>query len=424
MAQIRIPYGKSTLDWQPPDGWAVEVIRPADVPGVSDPVGEVERSLDNPIGGRRLEAFAGARNAVVVISDLTRPVPHRIILPPLIARLEGMGIRPADITLLVATGLHRVSGKAEFAQLVDEELAARVNIVSHNALDPALLTDCGRTRRGTPVRLNRHYIRADFKILTGMIEPHQIVGFSGGAKALAIGLGSEQLIQANHSLLVDERAQPGRLEGNPAREEIDEVGGIAGVDFILNVVLNREKQIVRVVAGEYLRAHRDGVETARRIFQVPAQAGADVVIASPGGFPKDLNLYQAQKGLANAARAVRGKGFIILAAACPEGVGNEKFLRTMGDRRSPAEVIDYFKNREFEMGVHKAFLWSRSLEKADTTFLISDGISAETAEHLMVRKRTGFNEIPAEIKDKLPAHPRVAVLSHANSTIPMPEGRG
>jgi nickel-dependent lactate racemase len=420
--QINIPFGKRTVKWQAPDGWSVTLIQPEDVPGVPDPSAEIERSLNNPIGGRKLEAFAGAKTAAVVVSDLTRPVPNKVILPPIIARLEGMGIKPQDITLIVATGLHRACGREDFIRLVGEELAEKTNIVSHNALDRDLLVYCGLTRRGTPVKINRHYLAADLKILTGMIEPHQIVGFSGGAKAVAIGLGSEELIQANHSMLLDERAQAGRLDGNPAREDIDEAGEIAGVDFLLNVVLNKDKQIVRAVAGDFRKAHREGVKTARQVFMVPVQVQVDVVIASPGGFPKDLDLYQTQKGLANAARVVKEKGYIVLLAECPEGVGSHKFLRTMKRHKSPGEVIEYFKNRDFRIGVHKAFQWCRSLEKADTVFLVSDGISAETAARLMVRKTDRIDAAISAIQSRLPANPQAAVIPNANATIPVLAG--
>jgi len=417
MEAIKIPYGQQNIKWKPPEGFSVEMIYPKDAPGIPDQIGEVVRALEEPINSKKLEDFSGIKTVAIVISDLTRPVPNKIILPPIINKLEKMGVNPKDIKVIVGTGLHRVSTQDDFVELLGEDLANKVTVISHDALDEKMQVHCGMTRLGTPVKVNKHYVEADLRLLTGMIEPHQIVGFSGGAKALAIGLGSKELIQANHAMLTDERAQLGKLEGNPPREDIDEVGKIVGVDFIVNVIVNNKKEIVKAVAGDFLAAHKEGVRIARKLFEVQVDKPADVIVVSPGGYPKDINAYQAQKGLLHAARAVKENGYIILLADCREGVGDDKFLATMERCKNPMEVIDYFKARDFEVGVHKAFLWCRSLIKAKT-YLISHGIDDKTARSLMVQKRSSIDEVLKEI-DGLPKNAKIIVMPKANSTIPM-----
>ncbi|KUO52511.1 MAG: hypothetical protein APF76_05610 [Desulfitibacter sp. BRH_c19] len=418
MEKIKIPYGKEIIKWSPPKEFRIEIVNLKAVQGASNQIEEVIRAIESPIGTKRLEDFRDVTKVAIAISDLTRPVPNKLLIPPIVNKLEKMGIDPKNIFIIVGTGLHRPSNKEEFIKLLGEEIVDKVTVISHDANDKNMNISCGSTGKGTPVVVNKYYVEADLKVLTGMIDPHQFVGFTGGAKALAIGLGSKELIQANHSMLTDKKCQLGMLEGNPAREDIDEIGRIVGIDFIVNVILNNDKEIVKVVAGDLIEAHRKGVESAREIFEVPVKEKADVVIVSPGGFPKDLNIYQAQKGLAHASKVVKDGGYIILVADCSEGIGDDKFYNTMNNFKEPQEIIEHFKSIDFEMGVHKAFLWCRTLAKANV-YLLSKGINQENACGLMVEKRDSLETIFAEIKEKLPENAKVIVMPKANSTIPV-----
>lgn len=416
---IAIPYGQKFIAWNPPANVNPEILYLKDAPAAKDQLEEVRKAIENPIGSKRLEDFEGIQSVAIAIADLTRPVPHKTILPPIIEKLEKNGVKPDNITLIVGTGLHRVSTEDEWEQLVGKEVLNKVNIISHNAEDSDLQVNLGVTSKGTPVEINKHYAEADLKIVVGMIDPHQFEGFTGGAKGLAIGLGSERLITANHSMLTDENSILGQVEGNPAREDLDEVGKIAGIDFIVNVVLNDHKEIVKAVAGDFIKAHREGVRIAREIVEVPVSGEMDIVITSPGGFPKDLNVYQAQKALAHASLVVKKGGVIILTAECREGVGEEKFLKTMAESATPQELMDKFRKREFEMGVHKAFLWCRSLAKAHT-ILVSDYIDGKTSKILMVQKCRTLEEAFTEACKKIRTDsPKVAVMPKASSTIPV-----
>lgn len=417
--KMSIPYGKKYLEWNPPANIKPEIIYLKDTLAAKNQLEEVKNAIDNPIGSKKLDDFQGIEKVAIAIADLTRPVPHKTILPLIIAKLEQNNVRPENITLIVGTGLHRVSTQDEWEQLVGKEILDKVNIISHEATNPDLQVNLGVTSRGTPVEVNKYYAQADLKIVVGMIEPHQFEGYTGGAKGMAIGLGSEKLITANHSLLTDKNSLLGKVTDNPAREDVDEVGKIAGIDFIVNVVLNDRKEIVKAVAGDFIKAHRAGVRLAREIVEVPVSGEMDLVITSPGGFPKDLNVYQAQKALAHASLVVKKGGVIILTAECSEGVGEEKFLRTMAECSTPQEVLDKFGKREFEMGIHKALLWCRSLAKADT-ILISDYIDEETSQKLLVQKSGTLAEAFTEACKKIATDsPKVAVMAKASSTIPI-----
>jgi len=418
LEKIKIPYGKEHIEWHPSNDLQVEVVNPKAYEGASNQKEVVIKALENPIGSKKIEEFKNVNKVAIVISDLTRPVPNKIIIPPIVEKLEKMNVESKNIFIIVGTGLHRPSDREEFVHLLGEELVSKVTVISHNANNDDLNVSCGITSKGTPIEINKYYLEADLKIVTGMIDPHQFIGFTGGAKGLAIGLGSKRLIQANHAMLTSEGAQLGLLEGNMPREDIDEIGKIVGIDLMINVILNSNKEIVQAVAGHYIEAHRKGVEFAKKIFEVPIKEEVDVVVVSPGGFPKDLNIYQAQKGLAHASKVVKDGGYIILIADCSEGIGDDKFYNTMKKFKTPEEVIEYFKNIGFEMGVHKAFLWCRTLSKANV-YLISKGVSDEDARNLMVEKRESLEAVIEEIESKLPEKPKVIVMPKANSTIPV-----
>ena len=415
MNQVRLPYGKNYITGQMPFPYEnLSISEEAVVHSSSD---EIIHALKNPIGAS-LSNLKGAKNVVIVTSDLTRPVPNKLILPPLIAELEAIGIKKEQITLLIGTGLHRVSPEEEFVELVGEELAKQIKIISHDAWDGENLTYLGKSSRNTPIVINKHYIEADARIVLGVIDPHQFVGISGGAKGVVIGLGGEKLVQANHAMLTHPQATLGNLEGNPVRGDIDEIGEKIGIDFIVNVILNSKKEVVKAVAGHFIKAHQVGVEAARKALQVELNQAADLVIAASGGFPKDVNLYQAQKALLHAAIAVKDEGTIILAAECLEGVGEELFTNTMQLSKTPQDILDNFSKQEFKVGAHKAYLWGTSLNKA-RVILVADGIDEATAEIMQVEKAETLQHAIDMVLKTLPENPKIYVMPKAPSTIPL-----
>ncbi len=417
MPTITLPYGRGTLPLALPDTVDVALLAPAEAAPVAESLAAVEDALAHPVGGVALADFAGARSAAVAINDDTRPVPHAHLLSPLLARIEALGLPPEAITLIIATGAHAPMPPETFARVVPPEVLARYPVISHDCDAPDLAT-LGTTARGTPAWMNRRFVEADLRVVVGNLEPHQFAGFSGGVKSAVIGLGGRATINANHALLRDPAARLARYAGNPAREDIEEIGARAGVHFALNAVLNSHKQIVRVLAGDPRAVMRAGIPLVRSIYGVPIAAPCDLVIASPGGHPKDINLYQAQKALAHAALVVREGGAVILVAACPEGVGSRGYDAWMTPEvDSFAAVCEKFAREGFRVGPHKAYLIARDGARLRGLWLVSD-LPDAVARRLLFRPAT-LDAAVADALAHLPPGARVGVLPYANATIPL-----
>jgi nickel-dependent lactate racemase len=286
-------------------------------------------------------------------------------------------------------------------------------VSAHDAKAPDL-TFLGHTSRKTPVYVHPRFPQAGFRIAVGLIDPHQFVGYTGGVKCAAVGLAGAQTIEHNHSFLFHPQAVVGEIRDNPVRQDLEEVGRLMGVDFAVNVVLDETNRIVKGFSGDPPEVERVGSEFCRTVYEIPVSAEYDVVIASPGGYPKDLNLYQAQKALAHAAPVVRQGGDIVLLAECPDGHGEEEFYRTMQRFSTPAEIVEKFPKEPFKMGAHKAFLWARSLAKAEVHLVsaMEEGLSRK----FMVSPAKDLAEVFAKLKGKYPDPPRLAAMPKANST--------
>jgi len=375
--KFSIPYGDGELPFELPEQNLLDVVRPGcdlgeeqappKAPSDSEEQAEIRRALAEPIGAPRLrELAAAASSAVVVASDITRPCPSYKFLPALLDELAPLP--PQSITVLFALGGHRKHTPEEQAQLVGPEVVARgVRLLD---LDATECVPVGSTTRGTRLEVFKPYLDADLRVCTGNIEYHYFAGFSGGAKAVVPGLCSYAAIRDNHSMMLQPTARAGILEGNPVRDDIDEAGGLIGIDFILNVVLDEQKRVIHAVAGHYSEAHRQGVRLYDERCDLKIERAADVVIASPGGKPKDINLYQAQKTLDNVGGAVRKGGAVILVARCREGFGQRAFEEWMCGMGTPQVLVDRIQ-REFVLGGHKAAAIAGLLTDVDV-YLVSD----------------------------------------------------
>jgi lactate racemase len=328
----------------------------------------VEYALDNPIGSPRLEEIAGPGEKVVIItSDVTRPMPSYKVLPPVIKRLSKAGVPDNDITIVFALGNHRKHTEEEKERLAGPEIYGRIGCIDSNQED---LVRLGTTADGTSVDLFRPVAEADKLICLGNIEFHYFAGYSGGMKAVMPGVSTMEAIQSNHSKMVRPEAKAGKIDGNPVREEIDEVYKFRPVHFIVNPVLDEKKRIRKVFAGDVFTAHREGCAFLDTMYICPIQEEADIVIVTPGGYPKDINLYQAQKALDNSKYAVKEGGTIILFAACTEGFGEKVFERWITSAESPHAMVEEIQ-RNFELGGHKAAAIGMVQDKADI-LLVSD----------------------------------------------------
>ncbi len=416
MTDYSLPYGKSNLTFSLPDNLQVDVIAPVQTPAALDPVGLVNHALLHPAGGSALPALSPAHRAAIAINDKTRPVPHRHLLPPLLTTLEAMGLSPEQITLVIATGAHPPMRESEFAAVVPQEILNRYPVVCHNADDTAALHYLGETSRDTPVWINAEYLSADLRLVVGNIEPHQFQGFSGGVKSAAIGLAGRTTINHNHALMTDAFSALGEFERNPARQDVEEIGAMIGIHFALNAVLNDHKEIVHVLAGDPRAVMAQGIPLARRICQVKVAQPYDLIIASPGGHPKDINLYQAQKGLAHACLIAAPGATVIIAAACPEGTGSPGYEAWMAGMRNHAQVLERFAAEGFRIGPHKAFQISRDASRFNVHFLSQ--IEASFAERLLLNPISSLQPCIDAALARLSAGARVAVMPIASATIP------
>lgn len=365
---IQFGYGNEMLHVKLPETQVISVLRPNNVPAGLTGTEEVERSLRAPIGSERLcNIVKPGQKVAIVTSDITRPVPSYKILPLILKELNDEGVKDRDIEVVFALGSHRGHTDEEKRKLVGDYIFNRVSCIDSSENDCIRL---GITSRGTPVDIFRPVAQADIRICVGNIEYHYFAGYSGGAKAIMPGVSTRDAIQANHSRMVKKEAAAGRLLGNPVREDIDEVAKFCPVDFIVNVVLNEEKEIIKCFSGHYLKAHHEGCAFLDKLYKTPISQKADIVVVSTGGFPKDINMYQAQKALDNAQHAVKDGGIIVWLASCRQGLGEGVFERWMLGHEKSSDMIEHIR-QDFQLGGHKAAAIALVLEKAKI-FLVSD----------------------------------------------------
>ncbi len=374
---------------------------------------EVERALAEPIGAPELgEVVKPGEKIAIVTSDITRPCPTWQIMPALLKRLYAAGVQKQDITLVFALGSHRHHTPEEMQHLAGEMAYNEIKCVDS---DPEDCINMGATKHGTPVDITRVVAEADKRICLANIEYHYFAGYSGGAKSIMPGVSNRTAIQVNHSMMVQPEAHAGRLAGNPIREDIEEAAAICGIDYIVNVVLDEHKQIIKAVAGDVTQAHRAGCAFLDTLYRKEIKQKADIVLVSQGGAPKDLNLYQTQKALDNAKHAVREGGVIILIGSCKEGLGEKTFQNWIEEANKPQDLIDRVQ-ADFKLGGHKAAAIAMVLANADV-YLVSE-MPEELAKKCFL---TPFASAQAALDAafaKLGADAKVLAMPYGGSTLP------
>ncbi|MGI6694705.1 MAG: nickel-dependent lactate racemase [Christensenellales bacterium] len=374
---------------------------------------EVIRALNHPIGTPRLrDIVKPGEKIAIVTSDITRPMPTHIVMPALLDELYMAGVKPQDITLVFALGSHRPHTRAEMEKLSGPRALAEIACVDG---DPNDCVHLGKTAHGTPVDIVRVVAQADRRICLGNIEYHYFAGYSGGAKAIMPGVSTRAAIQRNHSLMVMPEACAGNLEDNPLRQDIEEATVLCGVDFIVNVVLDEHKQIIKAVAGDVKLAHRAGCAFLDSLYCKEIEEQADIVLVSQGGAPKDLNLYQTQKALDNAKHAVKNGGIIILIGSCREGLGERVFEEWMTTSPTPESMIERIK-RDFQLGGHKAAAIAMVLEKADI-YLVSE-MEQDFVRRLFLQPFDQVQTAYDAAIEKLGPDATVIAMPYGGSTLP------
>ena len=415
MHKLKLGYGLGNLEFELPEANLLDILLPvshAEIQRAEDEL--IKQALSAPIGTPRLREMARGKNRVViVVSDITRPVPTYKILPHVLAELKDAGVEDKKIKIIFGLGSHRRHTMEEMKRLVGGDVFARFECIDHNPDDCLWL---GKTKGGLPVEIFREVVAADFKICIGNIDLHYFAGYTGGAKAIMPGVSSRASITATHRFMLDPASVAGNMENNPTREAIEEVGEMVGIDFIVNVVLDEEKRILKAVAGDKRLAHREGCVFLDTLFKVEFRDEADIVVVSAGGFPKDINLYQAQKALDNAKYAVKKNGVIILVAECPEGLGEEVFEEWIFAAKNPEEILKRAES-EFALGGHKAVAIAMLLQNAQVIMVSS--LSRELTERLFFQYAANLDEALQKALALKGPQAKVRVIPFGGSMLPV-----
>lgn len=409
---MKLGYDKKEIEFMVEDSRLLGVLLPNEVDIDLTDEAEVIRALDNPIGSPTIDKIVKKGQKVCIItSDITRPMPSSVALPPLLERLNQAGIPDSDIFVVFSLGSHREHTIEEMIYLVGESVYNRVRCIDSDVKKCAHI---GYTSYGTCVDVFDEVVNADVIICMGNIEYHYFAGYSGGAKAIMPGVSTNEAIKQNHSMMVHQDAYAGNIN-SPVRLDIEEVASkLIKIDFILNVVLDEHKKIIKAVAGHYIDAHRVGCEFLDSLYKINLDKKADIVVVSSGGYPKDINMYQAQKALDNAKHAVADTGIIIWVASCKEGLGSATFEKWMSGY-TPDEMIVNIK-KDFKLGGHKAAAVALVL-KNSRIFLVSD-LDPQLVKSIHLEPYASLEEAYSAATSIKGADSCVYVMPYGGSTLP------
>ena len=415
--RIDLPYGRSSVPVNIPDNAKTASLQLA--PRAVDIRHEIRWALDHPIGSPSLRALSrGLPDAVIVINDTTRPAPSGAMLEALIEDLSHAGIAEDRVTVVIACGNHRPCTPFEIQQMVGDDLAERLCIVNHDARDRKNLTKVGETETGLPVWANKTVVNASFKILTGLIAPHHSAGYSGGRKSIMPGVAGLETLKRHHSFPF-RPFEPayGWMKGNPFHEEAVRIAKKVGIDFVLNVIQDSSGRFFGAVSGNLEAAHEKGVSMGKPFWKIALPHRYDVVITTPGGFPRDIDLHQAQKAVSTAETMIEPGGVIVLIAECRDGLGKWA-ARWLKAARSPQEVIERFKKEGFtEDHTSKDFMCARALAQHDVV-LYSGGIPEKEVREIFFTPALSPQAAVDLAVERAGFDPRVLVLSYAVNCVP------
>lgn len=399
MVRIKLDYGRSGLEVNLPEERLVGQLAIKNAAPIENPEAELARALANPIGAAPLAALArGRRNACILICDITRPVPNKLILPPILRTLEEQGIARQDILILVATGLHRPNEGAELEEMVGRDIVASYRIENHHGKVLAEHDYLGTTPNEVPVYLDSRYVRADLKITTGLIEPHLMAGYSGGRKVICPGIAALETVKVWHGpkFLEHPKADCGFREGNPVHEENTRIALMAGCDFIVNVAVDGLRRVTWLGAGDMIKAWEAGVGFVENVVKAPVAEPLDVVVTSCAGYPLDTTFYQAVKGLTGALPIVKKGGTIILAASLSEGVGSPEFQRLIRENPSLVEFKKRIMGKDyFVMDQWQLEELAKVVERCRVK-IVSDGLSADALRQCHVEPAASVEQAVEE----------------------------
>ena len=412
-------FGEKTIDLELPD--SVNPLEMKPLRPLSDPAGALYDCLAHPIESPPLsELVQGKKKVCIVVSDVTRPVPNRIILPPILETLLRSGIEKDDITILIATGMHRPNLGDELKTMVGAEIMGEYKIVNHDCRRPETCEVIDEID-GTPIEINKQYLAADLKILTGLIEPHFYAGFSGGRKSILPGISSFETMKFMHSYRMIDHPKVTNclLDGNPFHEYGLRVAESAGADFIVNVVINQERRIAGLFAGHYNHAHRRGCGMVFDHSVVPLDHRVETVITSGGGYPLDATFYQISKALICARDILTKGGAIVVACECREGLGGPEFCRTLRSVHSHQEFFSrYCDPDHFVIDQWCAQNIYQVLDYAGEVYVYSPSLSHDEVERLGASK---IEDVQETVDRLLETRPNAVVVPEGPYVVGMVE---
>lgn len=413
MASIELPYGEGLVKVEVPDRQLIGVLEGKDAPRVALKEAFAE-AWEDPIGiGDPAMAVQPGEKVAFVVTDHTRPTPTRDLLPLVWERIRER-VRPEDVTVLIATGTHRPPTEDELGKLLGGA-GHQFRVVFHRCDEDTV--EIGRSSRGTPIRVNRVVAEADRVITIGHIGMHYYAGYSGGRKNIFPGVAGRETIEANHAQLLNPRCEGCVYEGNPISEEMSEAARLVGVDFIVDVVLDSQGEVAKIVVGDVEKAHAQGRAFWDSLFHVHLKERADVVIVSAGGHPKDIDLYQAYKALYNAGKAVRDGGIIFLIAACPDGIGHDVFRDWVFQCQAPDDIFKILEEEGFKLGGHKGVYLAKDLQRSEI-FLLSE-MEDELIRRFFLKPISKEDQILDIARSKLGENYRVTVMPHGGDVFPI-----
>jgi nickel-dependent lactate racemase len=417
--QIKLSYGKNGLDISLPEN--TKLIEPHFIPKLPDEFNSIKKSIQQPVYGNPLiKSFTENDTVGISICDITRPMPIKKVLPAILEELSAVANQ--NIKIFIANGTHRPCTKSELIDMLGKNIFdAKYNIINHNAFNEKELTLVGNTRSQIPVFINSEWLRCDYKITIGLVEPHFFAGFSGGPKMIAPGLaGFKTIMQLHNSNMIESpNAIWGITEGNPIHDSIREIAKMSPSDFSIDVTVNKNNDITSVHSGEMFSAHKDAATFAYKSAMREVNEKFDIVITTNSGYPLDMNLYQTIKGISAASQIVKSNGSIICASECSDGFPEHgEYKKILESKNSPDELLTLIKDPNYE---HQD-QWQVQIQ-AQIMSLCSIYLKSDHLTHHEIKKAhlTPIDDIESKVKELIAITPEssICVLPEGPQTIPI-----
>ena len=417
MVDVWLPYGKTDVCVRVPARNLLGTIEPKEQPAAADAKVEVERALKEVTGTKRLCEIVKPESKVAIVVDVaTRKTPSEILLLPVLAELNGAGVKDENVTVVFGCGTYGAVKPEEATKLIGEEALKRVKTVSHNSRATDLVNVGTTKTHGNKVFVNRVFMEADVKVLLGDVDLNYYAGYGGGRKGVLPGICGEETIKQNHGMLVSANSKSGNLVDNPVHVDMTEAARLAKVDFIVNVVANRKGEVVRAFAGDLEAAFLEAVKLYDEMYRVNVDRRADIIVVSSGGHPADISLYEAYKGLDNSLDAVKRGGVIIFVAECPEGHGNQVFYEWMS-RLADIKNVEREIKRNFVLGGYKTFYLLKALQNHQI-ILVSSLPDYYATSIFKLKTARAVNDALAEALKIAGSASRVWAIPYGSYTLP------